>query len=172
MLVIAFLIALPLGAQENLPPGPAVPLMLKACVQCHDFQWIASQRKSEAAWRRTVSEMIWRGAPLQPGESDVLTKYLATELGGDRPAVASKHEAPQTDPYAARLPQGAGRALVIAACVQCHDLGLTVNQRKSPAEWRQSVDIMKPMADRVAARLKPAAADSRTKSRREISRRR
>src|SRR5256885_1949926 len=49
---------------------------------------------------------------------------------------------PRATAYEARLPQGAGRALVVAACVQCHDLGVTVNQHKSLAEWRQSVDIM------------------------------
>ena len=79
--LLIVLVAAPLIGQENLPPGPAVPLMLKACVQCHDLHWIAAQRKGETAWRRTVSEMIWRGAPLQPGESDVITKYLAANQG-------------------------------------------------------------------------------------------
>ena len=40
------------------------------------------------------------------------------------------------------LPAGVGRDLVIATCVQCHDLAVTMAQRKTLAEWRQSVDAM------------------------------
>ena len=136
------LVAVPLTGQENLPPGPAVPLMLKACVQCHDLHWIAAQRKGEAAWRRTVSEMIWRGAPLQPGESDVLAKYLASNFGGEVPPSANSGRLKPAATPTTELPKGSGRDLVTAQCVQCHDLAVTMAQRKTLAEWRQSVDVM------------------------------
>ena len=139
--LLIVLIAVPLRAQ-SLPPGPAVPLMLDTCVQCHDFQWIAAQRKSEAAWRRTVSEMIWRGAPLRPGEIDVVTKYLVENFGDDARGGRLKPAATQAAATPPDLPAGAGRALVATNCVQCHDLAVTANARKTPAEWRQSVDAM------------------------------
>lgn len=125
-------------AEESLPPGPAVPLILSACVQCHDLRWLTAQQKSEAAWRRTVSEMVWRGAPLKPGEVDVVTKYLAA---------ARSHRldsSPSTRPAmtASTLPAGRGRELVMQSCVQCHDLSVTTSQRKTLAEWRQSVGQM------------------------------
>ena len=116
-------------SQETLPPGNGQQLVLNVCVQCHDLRWIVSQHKSESAWRRTVNEMIWRGAPLMPGDVDVITKYLATMKQSSDPSINA-------------LPPGAGRSLVIAACVQCHDLGLTVSQRKSHEEWRRSVERM------------------------------
>ena len=132
------LCALGATAQDNLPPGPGQPLVLEACVQCHDFKWIVAQRKTEAAWRRTVDEMIWRGAPLMPGEADVVTRYLLS-LGD---AKRETRTATTNDQFAKDLPPGPGRALVLSACVQCHDLGVTVAQRKTREGWRRSVEQM------------------------------
>jgi mono/diheme cytochrome c family protein len=107
-------------------------LLLEACVQCHDLRPIVTQKKSEAAWRRTVNEMIWRGAPLMPGEADAVVRYLSHE---QRPREGR-------DVAATALPAGRGRELVLGACVQCHGLDLTVNARKSPGDWRRSVEQM------------------------------
>ena len=52
-------------------------LMNEACVQCHDVRIIVSQRKTAAAWRRTINEMIWKGAPLMADEVPILAEYLA-----------------------------------------------------------------------------------------------
>jgi len=148
------------AGQESLPPGPGQTLVLETCVQCHDVRAIVTQRKSESAWRRTVNEMIWRGAALMPGEADVLTKYLVTEFGEQRGAGFSRRsweakalpaEAGATSPdrFAKYLPPGLGRALVVAACAQCHDLGVTVMQRKTADAWKRSVEQMA----RLGARL-------------------
>ena len=117
------------AADEALPAGAGAGVLQSACVQCHDFRWIVSQRKTAAAWRRTVDEMIWRGAPLMPGEADVVTQYLASSFG-----------APAAD--AALLPAGPGHDLVAGACVQCHDLGVTTAQHKSDKAWQQTVERM------------------------------
>jgi mono/diheme cytochrome c family protein len=130
---LALSCALSAGAQ-TLPPGPGKELVLTACVQCHDLRWIVSQKKSETGWRRTVNEMVWRGAPLIPGDVDVITHYLSTAAQSPSTAAAS-HDA-------SKLPPGPGRNLVIAACVQCHDLGVTTSQRKTAEEWRRSVEQM------------------------------
>ncbi len=107
-------------------------LVLETCVQCHDMRAIESQQKSEAQWRRTVNEMIWRGAQLMPGEADAVIKYLSTERrGGLTPAGTG-----------APLPPGKGRELVMASCVQCHDLQTTTSQRKTAGEWHRSVEQM------------------------------
>lgn len=130
------------SAQESLPAGSGRALILESCVQCHDLRPVVSQRKSEMAWRRSIDEMIWRGAALKPGEAEVITRYLATWFGVARPSpVASQHPLPPGE-GAEKLPPGKGRALVLAACVQCHDLSMTVSQRKTLAEWRTSVEQM------------------------------
>ena len=76
--------AQPEGAQY-LPEGEGREVALKACVQCHDLRNTVSQRKAEGGWRRTVNEMIWRGAPLMADEAEALTKYLAESFGPGRP---------------------------------------------------------------------------------------
>src|SRR5713226_10470113 len=68
-------------AEPKAPPGEGQELLLQACVQCHDLQIVAEQRKTLNAWRRTVNEMIWKGAPLMADEVDVLAKYLAASFG-------------------------------------------------------------------------------------------
>ena len=75
---------LPEGAQY-LPAGRGRDLMLQGCVQCHDLRNSVSQRKTEAGWRRTVNEMIWRGAPLMADEAETVTRYLAESFGPDKP---------------------------------------------------------------------------------------
>jgi hypothetical protein len=52
---------------STLPEGPGRALMLQACVQRHDFKSVVSQRKTAEAWRRTINEMIWRGARISCG---------------------------------------------------------------------------------------------------------
>ncbi len=70
---------------DYLPDGEARNLILQGCVQCHELRNTVSQRKTEAGWRRTVNEMIWRGAPLMADEAETITKYLAVSFGPDKP---------------------------------------------------------------------------------------
>jgi len=75
---------LPQGA-NYLPLGEAREVILQGCVQCHDLQNTVSQRKNAAGWRRTVSEMIWRGAPLTADEAEMVTRYLVVSFGPEKP---------------------------------------------------------------------------------------
>ena len=129
-----------------LPEGEGRSLMLQACVQCHDFKSIVSQRKTAAAWRRTVNEMIWRGAPLLADEAAIITNYLAAAFGPEVPLLNATAKSPVKnegeDQWAKYLPSGKGRALVLRACVQCHGLKTVVAQRNTAAGWRRSVNEM------------------------------
>ncbi|MDQ3821501.1 MAG: hypothetical protein M3362_28005 [Acidobacteriota bacterium] len=40
------------------------------------------------------------------------------------------------------LPEGEGRAIMLKACVQCHDLRNTVSQRKTMSGWRRTIAEM------------------------------
>ena len=75
----------PVINENYLPDGEARDLILQSCVQCHDLRNTVSQRKTAAAWKRTVDEMIWRGAPLFADEEATVTKYLASSFGPDKP---------------------------------------------------------------------------------------
>jgi len=70
--------------EDSLPDGEGRNLIRQACVQCHDLRNTVSQRKTAAAWRRTINEMIWRGAPLMSDEAEIIAKYLAASFGPDR----------------------------------------------------------------------------------------
>lgn len=71
--------------ERYLPEGEARDLILQGCVQCHELRNTVSQRKTATGWRRTVNEMIWRGAPLTADEAETITKYLAVSFGPDKP---------------------------------------------------------------------------------------
>ena len=126
-------------------------MMLQACVQCHDFKCVVSQRKTADAWRRTINEMVWRGAPLLSHEVAVLTDYLAASFGPDSSPLrssssktAAKTPGPKADEnqWAKYLPAGEGRSLVLQACARCHDLKSVVARRAPAANWRRSVNEM------------------------------
>ena len=75
----------PILPENYLPEGEARDIIFQARVQCHDLRNTVSQRKTAAAWKRTVDEMIWRGAPLMADEAETITKYLAASFGPDKP---------------------------------------------------------------------------------------
>ena len=74
----------PVLLENYLPDGKARDLIFQACVQCHDLRNTVAQRKTAVAWRRTVDEMIWRGAPLMSDEAEIIVKYLAAAFGPDQ----------------------------------------------------------------------------------------
>jgi predicted secreted protein len=85
LLIALCLLAAPQESREpQIPPGAGQTIMNEACVQCHDFRNIVSQRKTPEQWRRTVNEMIWKGAPLMPGEAATLTDYLVKSFPAGR----------------------------------------------------------------------------------------
>jgi hypothetical protein len=75
----------PVLPENYLPDGAGRDLILQTCVQCHDLRNTVAQRKTPAAWKRTVDEMIWRGAPLMSDEAEIITKYLVESFGPDKP---------------------------------------------------------------------------------------
>lgn len=137
-------------ADVALPEGAGRALMLQACVQCHDFKSVVSQRKTAEDWRRTINEMIWRGAPLLADEAAILADYLAAAFGpGSSPLRSSGKAVAKTSPakadenqWAKYLPQGEGRSLALQACVQCHDLKTVVAQRAPAKSWKRTVNEM------------------------------
>lgn len=71
--------------EDYLPEGEARNLIFQGCVQCHDLRNTVSQRKTLSGWRRTVNEMIWRGAPLMADEAETITRYLSVSFGPEKP---------------------------------------------------------------------------------------
>jgi hypothetical protein len=42
---------------------------------------LTAQHKDRAAWEKTVKSMVAWGAPVQPGQEEVLVRYLAEHYG-------------------------------------------------------------------------------------------
>lgn len=145
----------------HLPEGAGRALILEACLQCHDLKNIVSQRKTAAGWKRTIHEMIWRGAPLMPGEDETLASYLAASFGpgSSTPEELRRTIAPsesETSNWMRSLPQGEGRPLVIQTCGRCHGLQIIISQRKTLTAWRRTVMEMV----RLGTAVMPAEAET------------
>ena len=130
------------------PPPTAIPAQIstpgglrvleEACVQCHGLDLIFSQQKSEEAWRESIVLMMWRGAPLLPGEAEMIQDYLVSDFGQNLTPASS----PTSVNEISALPEGPGRTLVAEACVACHDLSPVFSRRRSEEEWRSIVNDM------------------------------
>ena len=87
-LVGALLLGVALGwavgrpaAQQPLPPGPHVELVIGRCIICHGLELVAQQRLSRAAWEVVVDRMLSYGMPMAPEEKEPILAYLVTHLG-------------------------------------------------------------------------------------------
>ena len=67
----------PVDLSTLLPDREGKGLVLATCVQCHSLQSIVGQRKEQEGWKRTVYDMVSRGAQLTMPEADLVARYLA-----------------------------------------------------------------------------------------------
>jgi mono/diheme cytochrome c family protein len=119
------------GAQApGLPPGEGRDLVAVACTQCHGLNTIMAIRDGAAGWRQFVNYMIMKGAQVTDREADTVVQYLTASFGPNSPLPAG---APP--PLQASLPSGAGKELVEARCVTCHDLLRVVAARRPRSDW-------------------------------------
>jgi hypothetical protein len=64
---------------------------------------------------------------------------LPATVGQERQESGLLQEGPEG---ATSLPEGEARAIILSACVQCHNLRNTVSQRKPADRWRRTVNEM------------------------------
>ena len=74
------------AAITSLPPGAGHDLVVGNCLICHAASMIEQQHKDEAAWSKTVSQMMQWGAPLPPAQKPTLIAYLALHFPARAPA--------------------------------------------------------------------------------------
>src|SRR4029450_11333109 len=73
-----------------------------SCTGCHDARPIQTQALDKDGWTKVVSVMVEKGAEIKPDDVPVLIEYLVNNHGP--------------------LPDGAGKAILLNVCTQCHDL--------------------------------------------------
>ena len=106
---------------QDTPPGEKV--LNASCTGCHDLRPVQTSAKSKDEWNDTVQNMLQKGADVSDADLPVLVDYL-------------------TDAYGP-LPDGAGKDIVLNTCTQCHDLRRIKNGRRSPEEWKETLDAMR-----------------------------
>lgn len=103
--------------------------------------WVKHRRRADESLRQcfaprvkvsaqTIAKLCLSVLVLMAGAALNPPRVRAQAEGGARPEGAQY------------LPAGAGREIVLSACVQCHDLRNTVSQRKIEQGWRRTVDEM------------------------------
>jgi hypothetical protein len=112
---------------------------------------ITGTRKSEAGWQASVKDMIRLGAKLDAGEATATVAYLVKHFGDESqagpramdPARMMRPAGPASaaDP-AQSLPDAEGKGLILASCVQCHNLRYVTEIRKDTEGWRRTVNDM------------------------------
>lgn len=64
-----------------MPEGKAKATLLRACVGCHEIETVTGSRYTESGWRRTVDDMVSRGAEGSEQEIADVVAYLAKNFG-------------------------------------------------------------------------------------------
>jgi mono/diheme cytochrome c family protein len=138
-------------ATEALPDEPARAIVSRSCTPCHGLDRITGTRKSEAGWQASVKDMARLGAKLSANETPVVVAYLVKHFGLESSwAAPVKDAGPVARPAgpvsvsdpAKLLPDAEGKGLLLANCVQCHNLRYVTEIRKDAESWRRTINDM------------------------------
>jgi hypothetical protein len=93
-----------------------------SCTGCHDARPIQTQALDKAGWTKVVSAMVEKGAEIKPDDVPVLIEYLVNNQGP--------------------LPDGAGKAILLNVCTQCHDLKRVIQHGATREQWEETLGAM------------------------------
>jgi cytochrome c5 len=118
-------------AQQDVssPREDGAEVVRVACTQCHNASVFMQLRQGPDGWRRVVYAMVLRGAPVQPGDVDLVVSYLASHYG------IANFLTNIRPPATLQLPDGSGRDLVEQRCTLCHSLERAAGTRRTRSEW-------------------------------------
>lgn len=102
---------------------PGEKILNASCSGCHDLRPVQTSAKSRDEWNDTVQNMLQKGADVSDADLPVLLDYLTESYGP--------------------IPDGAGKDIVLNVCTQCHDLKRIKTGRRSPEEWKETLDSMR-----------------------------
>jgi cytochrome c5 len=111
---------------QALPSGEGRDIVAVACTQCHTLNPLIAMRDGPVGWKRHVYNMVIRGAQLTPRDVDTVLQYLNANFGPGQSLPPAK---PIT------LAPGAGKELVEARCMLCHDLERVTAAKRQKREW-------------------------------------
>lgn len=83
-ILMAFLLAASVQAQDDLPDGAGKDLVMNVCTQCHTSARIVAKKATKEEWNRVVDNMAMRGAKATDEEFDTIVTYLVKNFGPDQ----------------------------------------------------------------------------------------
>src|ERR1700733_794475 len=81
---------------QALPDGKGKAEFVESCTACHRTEMTTRLRKTPDEWRKTVDDMVARGAGGSKEDIDNIVLYLSTNFGTDKPGAAAA--TPSTTP--------------------------------------------------------------------------
>ena len=139
----------------ELPEGDGKAIATEFCQDCHKLATVANARRGPDDWRDTVQLMRDRGARLPSDKIDTLVQYLAKNFApqaavpatGTPPATLASADSAATvglqqPKPTVELPEGDGKAIATQFCQDCHKLTNLTKARKSPDDWKDTVQLM------------------------------
>ena len=111
--------ALAFSAAQNVPPPdpPAVRILNRSCTACHDLRPVETSAMDKEGWTKLVNTMIEKGADVKGDDVTILVTHLAENHGP--------------------LPDGAGKAIMLNVCTQCHTLDRIRTRGMSRTDWEE-----------------------------------
>lgn len=85
------------GWSNLLPPGEGRGLIVNSCANCHNLKIVVVARKSPVDWKKSVDDMIQRGAPVFPEEIKPITDYLSKAFSPEVPKLVNVNTATRAD---------------------------------------------------------------------------
>ena len=76
-------------AQDLLPPGEGKAVTGRMCSQCHGIDVAISSKRTAEGWKRTVADMVARGAQGTASDIETVTAYLSAHFGRSASPAAS-----------------------------------------------------------------------------------
>ena len=65
----------------DFPEGDGRALVMNTCGGCHEAAIVADIRQSQEQWKRSVAEMVDRGAVVSAADEKVIVEYLTAHFG-------------------------------------------------------------------------------------------
>jgi cytochrome c5 len=144
----------PAKPAAELPDGDGKAIATEYCQDCHKLTNVVKARKNLDDWRDAVQTMMDRGARLPQDKFEILVQYLVKNFGpetsapaaGASPAAALPSAPASTAtteaPKPVELPEGDGKSIATEFCQDCHKLTNVVKARKTPDDWRDTLQTM------------------------------
>jgi cytochrome c553 len=121
----------PQATGQGLPDGPEKPLVIAICSGCHPAEAVLGHLNTPKYWDREIDHMIDRGAKGKPEDFEKIDNYLKRNF--------------TYMPGTVKLPDGPGKAELVAVCSGCHNPDIVVTrdgQEGLRTQWATTIERM------------------------------